>query len=249
MPLKILLIRHAQALGNAEGRMLGCSDAPLVEAGRQQVQSLVERLRLEGRSPTHLYSSPLNRAQMTARLLRHYWFDAQAKPTELVAPETSAPMDSADQEAPLPLLTDTRLTELDNGIFQGLTWTEAKARHLELCQRLESQLDWFPVPGAETPSQARDRAEGFVRHLLDHHHSPEEIWIITHAGILGHLWSALLGCDRTWGLPIKPLGCFEVWLETQPGGLGQTSVMLPTPSTVRENHYNTELQKIIQFNA
>ncbi|HEY9846058.1 MAG TPA: histidine phosphatase family protein, partial [Candidatus Caenarcaniphilales bacterium] len=103
--------------------------------------------------------------------------------------------------------------ELHNGILEGLTWSEAQTRYPSLCQALETSPEWLPIPGAEPLTQARDRALGFIQTLLSRHTNTDQIWIITHGGILQFLIAALLGCDRVWGLSINATALFEFWID------------------------------------
>ncbi len=61
----LILVRHGESTGNAEGRLLGRIDAPLTERGRAQARSLGPAVAGAAR----LVSSPLARARETAELL------------------------------------------------------------------------------------------------------------------------------------------------------------------------------------
>jgi 2,3-bisphosphoglycerate-dependent phosphoglycerate mutase len=105
------------------------------------------------------------------------------------------------------------LQEFNAGILTGLTWKEAQQQYPELCQALETQSDWVPIPAAETPWQGRDRAARFIRHLLATHSNGETVWVISHHWILEHLIANLMGCERTWQLPIPHTALFEFWID------------------------------------
>jgi broad specificity phosphatase PhoE len=62
----LILVRHGESTGNAEGRLLGRIDAPLTDRGRVQAQALGPSVAGAGR----LVSSPLERARETAAELR-----------------------------------------------------------------------------------------------------------------------------------------------------------------------------------
>ena len=62
----LILLRHGESTGNAEGRLLGRIDAPLTERGRAQARSLAASVA----GATRLVSSPLARARETAEDLR-----------------------------------------------------------------------------------------------------------------------------------------------------------------------------------
>jgi probable phosphoglycerate mutase len=61
----LLLVRHGESAANAGGRLLGRAESPLTPTGRAQVERLGAALR--GRRVARVLSSPLGRAQETAR--------------------------------------------------------------------------------------------------------------------------------------------------------------------------------------
>jgi probable phosphoglycerate mutase len=65
----LLLVRHAEAVGNAEGRVMGHSDLPLTPRGRAQAEALAAWLRGQGVRFAAVYSSDLSRAVDTASAL------------------------------------------------------------------------------------------------------------------------------------------------------------------------------------
>ncbi len=226
--MRLLLMRHAQCHSNVEGRMLGASNAAefakpqapfsaheLTDLGQSQAQALGTWLTQHPVAPTHLYSSPLQRAHQTWEWL----------------------LQSCGVAAELNLVSDRRLTEINQGILTGLTWLEAQQRHPQLCHDLEQSLDWLPVAGAESPADCRRRAHSILSHWLQQHSNDDCLWVVSHAGFLSHLVSELLGCDRTWGCAILPTGLFEFTLDSSrwPGD--------------KENRFNTALWKINRFNS
>jgi probable phosphoglycerate mutase len=62
----LVLLRHGESSGNAEGLLQGQADFPLNPTGRRQVQALVARWRDEGLRFDRILSSPLLRARQTA---------------------------------------------------------------------------------------------------------------------------------------------------------------------------------------
>ncbi len=68
MPTKLVLVRHGQTSHNVAGKVAGWTDSPLSEVGLAQAERLAdfiaERYRLHG-----LYSSPLQRARLTAEAI------------------------------------------------------------------------------------------------------------------------------------------------------------------------------------
>jgi broad specificity phosphatase PhoE len=210
--LKLLFVRHAESVGNQQHRMQGHGASPLSRQGVIQAQKLVQRLRAEVWHPTSIYSSELKRAVETAAILQE------------LAPHASV---QCDQD----------LNELHPGILQGLTWAEAQHHYPDLCQALEQSLDWIPIPEAETPQAAHDRASHFIQTLLNRHTEPDRILIVTHGGFLPYLVAALLNSDRVWGIQVGYTALFEFWLAR--------SHFQAQPNL---NRFNTALWQIRRFN-
>ncbi|MEL6602380.1 MAG: histidine phosphatase family protein [Cyanobacteria bacterium J06614_10] len=235
--LKLLLIRHAQSEGNLHGKMEGQTSTALSALGRQQAHRLSQTLlpalperaapsvsgpslsgpSLSGPSlpPLFIYSSPLQRAVQTAHVLLQ----------DLRAANYPVQWQRADE-----------LKEMHPGIFQGLTWAEATSQYSELCSRLLNSLSWHPIPQAESPTVARRRAEAWLAHLLHTHQPGHTVWLISHAGLIQQMVSAILGCDRTWKIPIHHTAIFEFHLASTQW------------QTLSEDRYNPEYWKLQRFN-
>lgn len=210
--------------------MEGQRSTALSDLGQQQAQCLSRGL-LEDLSclPTHLYSSPLLRASQTA--------DALAGALN----QAHHPFDRQQADA---------LQEMHQGIFQGLTWPEAQAQYPELCAQLLSSLRWQPVPQAETLSAARGRSHRWIHHILSVHSPGDVVWMISHAGILQQMIAVIMGCDRTWKIPIAHTAIFEFWLASL--SLVQGSPILNTDSFADNlagaDRFNPEYWQIRRFN-
>ncbi len=66
---RIIFLRHAESVGNAEGYFQGQGDFPLTERGREQAHALAERWFEENRKFDYAISSPLSRTRETAEIL------------------------------------------------------------------------------------------------------------------------------------------------------------------------------------
>src|SRR3989454_11493533 len=104
----VLLIRHGQSEGNAEGRFGGHTDTPLSARGRQQAEATARALASEKFDA--IYSSDLHRAIETASPL--------VKLTGVTLNTTEA------------------LRERSVGVMEGLTFEEAAEQHPEQYQAL-----------------------------------------------------------------------------------------------------------------
>jgi 2,3-bisphosphoglycerate-dependent phosphoglycerate mutase len=218
-PLKLVFIRHAESTGNLQRKMQGHGAFELSPQGWRQVDQLIQRLMVEFEPPTHFYASPLRRAAQTAEAIA-------------TALGTSFNLGSDS----LPIQWTEAIAEFQTGIFEGLTWAEAKQRYPDLCNRLEQTTEWIPIPNAESLQDGRDRAQSFIRTLLERHQPGDRLWIVTHSWILQQLVSVLLGSDRTWGFEVGYTALFEFWLEPGYWACGD------------QNRWNTELWKIWRFN-
>lgn len=98
---EIVLLRHGESIGNAQGAYQGQADFPLNETGRQQARALADHWRETGVRFDRIVSSPLSRAHETA---------------EIIAEALNLPVD-----------VDPLWMERDNGRMAGLTFEEIEA--------------------------------------------------------------------------------------------------------------------------
>jgi len=135
----ILIARHGQSDWNQEKRWQGHADRPLTERGREQAQSLADRL-------AHIeldavYSSDLQRARDTAAVV------ADSQGIEL-------------RQLP-------ELREVDVGSWSGLTRAEAEERFSEGFTRWrEGYPGW---EDGETYEAMTERGRGAVDRIADEH--------------------------------------------------------------------------------
>jgi broad specificity phosphatase PhoE len=66
---RVILLRHAQSEGNAQGVLQGQSDFPLSEIGLQQAEALARRWHRERLHLDAIITSPLKRASQTAEII------------------------------------------------------------------------------------------------------------------------------------------------------------------------------------
>ena len=64
--MQIILVRHGETMANKAQLVLGTSDVPLTELGRDQAKAAAKKISLMEPSPTILFSSPYQRAKETA---------------------------------------------------------------------------------------------------------------------------------------------------------------------------------------
>lgn len=235
--LKVLLIRHAQSMGNLQGQMEGQSSTELSEQGHKQARKLSQRLIESHPLPTHMYSSPLRRAAQTAQALHNALQDNALQLAHHLADHQPVKYQQVED-----------LQEMHQGIFQGLTWDQAQAQYSNLCNQLLSSLSWHPVPEAESLVAARQRAQKWIDHILSVHQPGETLWAISHEGILQHLVAAILGCDRTWKIEIAHTAIFEFWLAQTPEQTPSSRPNLTPWQHLTHDRFNPEFWQVRHFN-
>jgi broad specificity phosphatase PhoE len=228
-------------VGNIERRMQGHGEFELSANGKIQAGKLAQRLLEESWWPSAVYSSPLKRAVQTTEILVNHFVTAPlpAAISDLIDSEDTSPVSvsTGTQKLPtFPVFYADELAEFQNGIFQGLTWMEAKTRYPEFCRTLETSPDWIQIPEAESLQEARDRAHHFIQKLLTQHQDSDQVWIVTHSWILQHLIAELMGCDRSWRLHARNTALFEFWLDRSRWHLQD------------QNRFNTDLWQVRRFN-
>ena len=187
---RLLLIRHGEASGNRELRYLGATDAPLTAAGEEQARRLAKAL---AKAPMRaLYTSPLLRARATAEAL------AEA--------HVSLP----------PPVVEEGLREQHYGVWEGLTFMEARAR------TPQAHADWErgaadAPPEGESLTLLRARSIACASALAERH-TGEVIALVSHVGPIKALVCATLGLPthaarRMWLNPASV--CIVDWRLTR----------------------------------
>ena len=161
---RVLLIRHGQSEGNAEGRFGGHTSTPLSERGRQQAEATARALSSETLSA--IYSSDLRRAVETAEPL--------ARSTGLPVEKSSA------------------LRERSVGVMEGLTFEEAAARHPEQYAALLRRDFDHVLLGGESYRQMLERASRQLDRAIEQHQGGR-IAIFSHTGTICILALHLMG--------------------------------------------------------
>lgn len=151
--LRLLLARHGETTLNSAHRIIGSTDLPLSDAGRQQADRLARRLALERLDA--LYASPLRRAVETA---------------ELVAAACG-----------LPAQVDERLRETDFGAWEGLSMDEVARR--DAAALAAWQADAMAAPtGGEPPARLLARVDALLSDLRGRH-AGQTVALVAHGGL------------------------------------------------------------------
>ena len=158
--MNLVVVRHGQTDWNVEERYQGQLDLPLNAVGRTQAEAL--KRRLAGTQFDTAYSSPLRRAFETA---------------QIIAGE-------------LPLIADTRLSEIHHGDWQGKTKADIEERWPDEWNRWNREPEHFTPPGAESASRVRARVEDFLRTIQG-----TTVLCVSHGVVIQTLLSILKPVD------------------------------------------------------
>ncbi len=160
----VLLIRHGQSQGNAEGRFGGHTDTPLSPRGRAEARRTAQALASEPFSA--IICSDLARAIETASPL-----------AKLVG---------------LELQTAEAFRERSVGVMEGLTFEEAAAQHPEQYAALLRRDFEHVLLGGESYRQTLDRAARKLDELIQEYKGGR-IAIYTHTGTICILALHIMG--------------------------------------------------------
>lgn len=160
----VIIVRHGQSQGNAEGRFGGHTDTPLSILGRKQAEATAKALAAERLSA--IYTSDLHRAIETAQPLANL--------------------------ARAPLVTTESLRERSVGVMEGLTFAEAAAQHPEQYQALLRRDFEHVLLGGESYRQMLDRAATKLDETIQKHRGGR-IVLFTHTGTICILILHLMG--------------------------------------------------------
>ncbi|MGD8626320.1 MAG: histidine phosphatase family protein [Anaerolineae bacterium] len=170
--IQIILVRHGRTAWNAGetqgARFRGTVDLPLAPEGVDQARTTARRL--AGLSLSAIYSSPLQRAAHTARIL--------ARPHDLEV-----------QIVP-------GLSSMDYGQWAGLLRTEVARRWPDLYRGLHHDLFAVRAPDGESFAELRERALAAVRHILARHArtgGDGTILLVSHQVVARSLLCGLVG--------------------------------------------------------
>tara|TARA_Y100001934_G_C12243119_1_gene721325 strand:- start:452 stop:1048 length:597 start_codon:yes stop_codon:yes gene_type:complete len=163
--MTLLIARHGQTDWNLAGRWQSSSDIPLNAQGRKQAARLAALLKEGGFAPGRLISSPLSRAWETAQIL-------------------GKKMDCAVE-------TESVLTELDLGNFEGQLESELRARDPVGYDAWRDSCCLTAAPGGETIHDVVARVGRFVEELDDH---SGDILMVGHQGVNMAIKAKLSNC-------------------------------------------------------
>jgi len=157
LPERLLFVRHAESVWNAEGRWQGQADPVLSEAGCAQLSPLWEAVASQFSSLAGIASSDLSRARSTAAFLA--------------------------ERSRRSLWVTRRLRERDAGRWTGISRSRAESHGSELLVRIRGgDLDAAP-PEGESRREVLARVNRGVAESL-HRTGGRAFAVVSHLGVL-----------------------------------------------------------------
>jgi len=173
---KLFLVRHGQTDLNRDKRFRGMTDAPLNQAGREEVSGAARVLEREGLQA--IYTSPLPRTIETSRIIS----DVTGCPVE----------------------PDDRFIDIDYGSWQGLTVEEVERKFgAEQMDKWVLDPGSFEFPGGDSMAEVRNRVEPALTAVVEKG-NPGSVLVVSHLAVLKVCFLALmnLGFDQFWKIVI-----------------------------------------------
>lgn len=175
--------RHGQDLDNEAGILNGHRDQPLTVLGEQQARTLADSIKASGQQYAAIYSSPLRRANMTARAVG----DALG----------------------LPVVIHDDLIERDFGVLSGKPYADIPKYAGDNTLQTDKVLYFLSCEGAESFDDCYKRAQR-VFAFLDEKHSGERVLLVCHGDIGKMLIAARKGVTWREGLLLPYFSNTEV---------------------------------------
>jgi broad specificity phosphatase PhoE len=149
--MRLILIRHGETDWNVEGRYQGQEDPTLNQTGITQSYQLADEL--INTNLDILYTSPLQRASQTARII--------------------------SEELDIPLFIEQRFMEIHQGDWQKRLRSEIENLYPDLFQKWEDEPWEARPPNGETLHQVQDRVYTALDEIISRHQN-QIIGIVCH---------------------------------------------------------------------
>ena len=167
----LYFVRHGQTTWNDIGRFQGSTDVPLNLLGIEQAEKAA--LALKDIHFDAIYSSPLNRAQVTAQTI--------ARPHQLT------------------VQVEPRIAEINFGQWEGMTFEEIERKWPGRIKEMYIHPDTVDIPGSETFADAESRTMDFLNELINANDN-KTFLIVSHGAAIRTMICGLLQIplDRAW---------------------------------------------------
>ncbi len=160
MVTTLYIVRHCQSAGNMDHRFQGRFDSPVSPDGEKQLALLGLRFRNEPIDA--IYTSPLIRAERTARAINQYHC--------------------------LELQKDPGLLEIDVGLMENLRLTEIAQKYPEVAKNWDESPDLCRFPGGENMVQVYSRVNAALDRIIAENPG-KRVVVVTHGGVIRNLYA------------------------------------------------------------
>ncbi len=139
MKTKIILVRHAECVGNISNRLSGRTNFALTGNGIIQAKKLAQKLNIK--EIDIIYSSPLQRAIDTAKII-------------------------SKNNGNIEIKIDERLIEIDYGVCDGMSWDDINIQYPNI-RKLWKEIYNYPIemPKQESFSKVAERMEEVIKNI------------------------------------------------------------------------------------
>lgn len=161
---QLILIRHGQTDWNLEGRYQGKRDVPLNDAGLVQAAQLADQL--AGQRFSAIFSSPLQRASITA---------------EIVA-----------RRLGLPVILEPRLREIDQGDWEGRLLSDVRQEYAAIWQQQKADPTDHRAPNGESVREVAQRMAAAADEIARLHPNGR-VLVVSHGLALATLFCQAQG--------------------------------------------------------
>ncbi|MEO7036688.1 MAG: histidine phosphatase family protein [Polyangiaceae bacterium] len=178
--MEIMLLRHGESQGNAQGRMQGRRDYPLSRLGQDQAARAGAFI--AGLGPfAAVYASPLKRAFETATIV------------------------AAQGVRPAPVV-DEDLHEIAAGSLEGMNEDEIRAAHPVFMERSLTETGDFSDYGGESYADVQARVKRVMARVeARHREASDRVLLVGHGGLHYQLAKSLM-CEPVPRVCILKIG-------------------------------------------
>lgn len=182
--MKLLFVRHGETDWNRQEKIQGSTDTDLNEAGLHQAEELGKAFEKEAHKIRKVYTSRLKRAKVTA---------------EMIAKHLGATVEVLDG-----------LEELNLGLWEGLSWSEVKARYPKEFAAFAADRRYTRIPEGESYQMMLDRLLFALKVVINE--EEEEILLVSHSAVIRGLMTYLAGIpfEEMMQFKIPNLSVYEV---------------------------------------
>ena len=160
---RIYIVRNGGSRVEKAGQFVGQLDLPLSKEGEERIRALLPMF--EAEEIEKIYTSPLLRAQMSARIF-------------------------SEQMGKMPIMKES-LMEISLGEFEGKTFEEIGEAHPDLAREMSGDPVKFTYPGGESFIELGDRSFSAFWEIASCSEG-KSVLVVSHGGVNRTLLASLL---------------------------------------------------------